>query len=80
MLGLDGTQWRAASSDGGIRIGATVPGDLVTDLQAAALIPDPLFDQNFLNSTLWGDRETGRTRPPLRRRGGRGPACWCLMG
>lgn len=39
-----------------ITINATVPGDLVTDLQNAGLIGDPLFEVNFRNSSLWHGR------------------------
>lgn len=41
---------------GAVSIPATVPGDLVSDLQASGLIADPLVDTNFLNRTaaaLW---------------------------
>ena len=31
----------------------TVPGDLITDLEAAGLVGDPYFENNFLNSSLW---------------------------
>jgi len=30
-----------------------VPGDLITDLQNAGLIDDPLYELNWLNSSLW---------------------------
>ena len=40
---LDGPDWHASS--GNLSMAATVPGDLVSDLQAADLIPEPLFDQ-----------------------------------
>jgi hypothetical protein len=36
-----------------LRVGATVPGDLLTDLQRAGQIGDPLYEKNWLNSTLW---------------------------
>ena len=43
-------------------INATVPGDLVSDLQAAHWIGDPLFETNFRNSTFWhGQTWTYRT-------------------
>ena len=32
-------------------IKAKVPGDLITDLQAASLVGDPLYELNFLNAT-----------------------------
>ena len=31
----------------------TVPGDLISDLEAAGLVGDPYFENNFLNSSLW---------------------------
>eukprot|EP00041_Stephanoeca_diplocostata_P032285 m.1031147 g.1031147 ORF g.1031147 m.1031147 type:complete len:1000 (-) comp24121_c0_seq1:1760-4759(-) len=34
-----------------------VPGDLLTDLQMAGLIGDPLYEDNFLNATIWDDNE-----------------------
>ena len=36
-----------------IKIPAHVPGDLLSDLQRAGQIGDPLFEKNFLNSSLW---------------------------
>jgi len=39
----------------GLSIGASVPGDLLTDLQRAGQIGDPLYEKNFLNSSLWND-------------------------
>ena len=36
-----------------LRIPATVPGDLITDLQRAGHIGDPLHEKTFLNSSLW---------------------------
>ena len=44
------------SKDDVLTINATVPGDLVTDLQNAGLIDDPLFEVNFRNSSLWHGR------------------------
>jgi beta-mannosidase len=36
------------------RIAGSVPGDLLTDLQNAGAIPDPLFEDNFLtNASVW---------------------------
>ena len=38
------------------RIAGSVPGDLLTDLQNAGVIPDPLFEDNFLtNASVWAD-------------------------
>jgi beta-mannosidase len=42
---LDGEGWTA--SNGNVTIGATVPGDVLTDLQVAGMIGDPLYEVNF---------------------------------
>ena len=39
-----------------LQIDASVPGDLLTDLQNAGQIGDPLVEKNFLNSSLWAAR------------------------
>ena len=36
-----------------LQMPALVPGDLLTDLQAAGQIGDPLYEKNFLNASLW---------------------------
>ena len=36
-----------------LQIPATVPGDLLTDLQKAGQIGDPLYEKTFLNSSVW---------------------------
>ena len=36
-----------------LRIAASVPGDLLTDLQKAGQIGDPLYEKNWLNNSLW---------------------------
>ena len=36
-----------------LTINASVPGDLITDLETAGLIGDPLHEVNFLNASLW---------------------------
>ena len=36
-------------------IKAKVPGDVITDLQNAGLIDDPLHELNYKNATLWED-------------------------
>ena len=33
----------------------TVPGDLISDLEAAGLVGDPYFEVNWLNSSLWAN-------------------------
>jgi beta-mannosidase len=40
---------------GALVIEATVPGDLISDLENAGQIQDPLHEMNFLNNTLWQD-------------------------
>ena len=50
---LDSQEWTA--STGATTIRATVPGDLVTDLQTAGLIGDPLYELNWKNYSLWED-------------------------
>jgi hypothetical protein len=51
---LDSDSW-VASTPGLPSIRATVPGDLITDLQVAGLIGDPLYELNWQNSSLWDD-------------------------
>lgn len=52
-LYLDG-QWTASEQSLGLNITATVPGDIVTDLQRAGIIKDPWYEITFLdNRTLW---------------------------
>jgi len=34
-------------------MGGKVPGDMITDLQNAGLVGDPLYEINFKNATLW---------------------------
>jgi beta-mannosidase len=54
---LDSESWVASSaSPTPLEIRATVPGDLITDLQLAGLIGDPLYELNWKNSTLWDTR------------------------
>jgi len=40
---LDGEGWIATSEDGKTIINGNVPGDLITDMQLAGLIGDPLY-------------------------------------
>lgn len=52
---------RAGGDDGAIAgahvdIAASVPGDLLTDLQTAGVIGDPLFDVNFRNASAWAGK------------------------
>jgi beta-mannosidase len=57
MISLDGDAWTAVNGDGTIAIGATVPGDLISDLQRANMIHDPLFNLTFQekvwDASLW---------------------------
>eukprot|EP01116_Phalansterium_solitarium_P018951 TRINITY_DN5166_c2_g1_i1.p1 TRINITY_DN5166_c2_g1~~TRINITY_DN5166_c2_g1_i1.p1 ORF type:complete len:461 (-),score=159.37 TRINITY_DN5166_c2_g1_i1:31-1413(-) len=48
---LDRDAW--AVSNGQHTIEGFVPGDLITDLQRAGLIGDPLYETNFLQPVLW---------------------------
>eukprot|EP00912_Choanoflagellata_sp_UC4_P002006 UC4_evm3s1289 len=49
-------KWKAVDSTGKFIItDAQVPGDLVSDLNYSGFILDPIFNNNFRNSTLWGD-------------------------
>eukprot|EP01064_Diplonema_japonicum_P006410 TRINITY_DN1425_c2_g4_i1.p1 TRINITY_DN1425_c2_g4~~TRINITY_DN1425_c2_g4_i1.p1 ORF type:complete len:908 (+),score=174.77 TRINITY_DN1425_c2_g4_i1:40-2763(+) len=48
---LDGL-WKATSNKGTTMEG-TVPGDILTDLQNAGLIDDPLFGNNFRKNERW---------------------------
>lgn len=34
-----------------------VPGDLLTDLEAAGVIGDPLYETTFLNSSIWNSHD-----------------------
>ena len=58
---LDGTDWIATTDINNdpnthIKIPATVPGDLITDLYNAQLLEDPIYEQNWLmNTTLWNN-------------------------
>jgi hypothetical protein len=52
---LDGTAWVATSGE--TTIPATVPGDIITDLQRAEVIDDPYYELNWLSSSnqWWAD-------------------------
>jgi|EP01046_Picozoa_sp_COSAG06_P025213 beta-mannosidase len=47
-ISLDGT-W-ALSSDAGHRLKGVVPGDLITDLENARIVQDPLYELGWLNN------------------------------
>lgn len=51
---LDG-KWLASTPGKHVAIPATVPGDLISDLHAADLVGNPLYELNWLNSTIWED-------------------------
>jgi hypothetical protein len=48
---LDGEAWVLRSIDGEVKVSALVPGDLLTDLQRAGLIGDPMLNVNFRDQT-----------------------------
>ena len=48
---LDGTDWLLSNSNGSILVPATVPGDLLSDLQRAGVLSDPLFGSNLASVT-----------------------------
>jgi hypothetical protein len=59
---LDGANWTASNARLGISVGATVPGDIISDLQRAGLhrpafaANSPLFEREWLNASaraLW---------------------------
>ena len=48
---------RIPDSGANITVAATVPGDLITDLARAGVIPDPWLDTTWIrNSSLWSGR------------------------
>ena len=51
---LDGAPGWVATNHLSLSLPATVPGDLITDLEHAGAVSDPLYDTNF-KSTLWDD-------------------------
>ena len=42
---LDGEGWLLSNANGSIVVGASVPGDIVTDLEAASVIGDPIYER-----------------------------------
>eukprot|EP00439_Symbiodinium_sp_Y106_P013213 s7315_g1.t3 len=63
LTGGCGHEWEATSSGNRTAslaplrsIKASVPGDLLTDLQVAGKIGDPLYELNFLNSSIWSEQ------------------------
>ena len=52
---LDGEDW-VLSAPGFTPIRATVPGDIVTDLQVAGLVGDPLYEVNWIRDAgVWAN-------------------------
>lgn len=49
---LDGSDWTTTAA-GVATIPATVPGDLLSDISAAGLVGDILYEINWLNSSIW---------------------------
>jgi hypothetical protein len=55
LTGADAAgNWTASSAAAGLSVAATVPGDLITDLERAGKIGDPLHERNF-KSVLWDE-------------------------
>ena len=44
---------RRAYKKPGLSLAAHVPGDLLSDLEEAGVIADPLAERNFRNATIW---------------------------
>ena len=58
-LYLDGGGWSAREASLNLTIPATVPGDVITDLQRAGVVGDPWYELNWLdNRTLWSPNAT----------------------
>ena len=65
---LDSSTWRATEASLGLSIAATVPGDIISDLQRAGVIGDPYYERTWIeNRTLWDvtARAWTFTSPPL---------------
>ena len=59
---LDDEHWSWVRADDGFTIPASVPGDVVTDLERAGVIEDPLRDDNFIrDAAVWNRTWTLRT-------------------
>jgi beta-galactosidase/beta-glucuronidase len=59
---LDDGHWSWVRADDGFTIPASVPGDVVTDLERAGVIEDPLLDDNFIrDAPTWNRTWTLRT-------------------
>ena len=53
MLDSNTTSWTVSDSLLRWTVPAAVPGDLLSDLQASGVIPDPNFGLTFLDTTMW---------------------------
>ena len=51
ILSLDGS-WRL-SSDAGHALVGSVPGDLISDLERARLVQDPLYELGFISNNIF---------------------------
>merc|ERR1719433_2379853 len=54
---MDGANWVVSADINGthMSVPGSVPGDLLSDLQNAGSIGDPLYELNFLNGSIWHD-------------------------
>ena len=55
VISLDDSTWSASAPSLGLDIAGNVPGDLITDLFLAGVIPEPLYELNWLNASIWND-------------------------
>ena len=56
LTSLDG-HWHLSSPSHSLGNGGLVPGDLISDLVRAQLLPEPLYENNFLvNASLWNEQ------------------------
>ena len=49
---LNGEGWTLSNANGTIVVGASVPGDIITDLEAASVVGDPLYERNW-KTAIW---------------------------
>lgn len=52
---LDGNAWTVSNDELRVSAQGSVPGDLLTDLASNKVIPEPLFELNWKNSSIWDD-------------------------
>lgn len=58
ITSLDGDDWSASTdAHSGLEIPASVPGDIITDLEAAGVVGDPLYEFNFKDFTSFWSTE-----------------------